>query len=171
MQADGKKLLWLVMLSLVVILLLDFRDLFATVVCLACLVAGIFITLGIMWAYDLKVGLFNMVVLPTALGIGIDGATHIYHRFKEEGPDRIWFILKTTGNSVIAAALTTVAGFVGLAFVDHAGIRSLGQLAFISITVCMASAIGILPGLLTYSKYKPKSVESEPKGAESEPKA
>lgn len=161
-QADGRKLLWLVMLSLVVILLLDFRDLFATVVCLACLVAGVFITLGIMWAYDLKVGLFNMVVLPTALGIGIDGATHIYHRFKEEGPDRIWFILKTTGNSVIAAALTTVAGFVGLAFVDHAGIRSLGQLAVISITVCMAAAIGILPGLLTYSKYKPG--KSEPKG-------
>ncbi len=160
-QADGRKLLWLVMLSLVVILLLDFRDLFATVVCLACLVAGIFITLGIMWAYDLKVGLFNMVVLPTALGIGIDGATHIYHRFKEEGPDRIWYILKTTGNSVIAAALTTVAGFVGLAFVDHAGIRSLGQLAVISITVCMAAAIGILPGLLTYSKYKPG--KSEPK--------
>jgi predicted RND superfamily exporter protein len=170
-QADGKKLLWLVMLSLVVILLLDFRDLFATVVCLACLVAGILITLGIMWAYDLKVGLFNMVVLPTALGIGIDGATHIYHRFKEEGPDRIWFILKTTGNSVIAAALTTVAGFIGLAFVDHAGIRSLGQLAVISITVCMAAAIGILPGLLTFSKYKPKSGESGPKGAEAEPKA
>ena len=168
-QADGK-LLWLVMLSLIVILLLDFRDLFATVVCLACLVAGILITLGIMWAYDLKVGLFNMVVLPTALGIGIDGATHIYHRFKEEGPDRIWFILKTTGNSVIAAALTTVAGFIGLAFVDHAGIRSLGQLAVISITVCMAAAIGILPGLLTFSKYQPKRAEGEPKAAEAEPK-
>lgn len=156
-QDDGRKLLWLVMASLVVILLLDFRDLFATVVCLLCLVAGIFITLGIMWAYDLKVGLFNMVVLPTALGIGIDGATHIYHRFREEGADRIWYILKTTGNSVIAAALTTVAGFVGLAFVDHAGIRSLGQLAVISITVCMAAAIGILPGLLTFSRRKAES--------------
>ena len=35
----------------------------------------------------------------------------------------------------------------------------------------MAAAIGILPGLLTFSKYKPKVAAGEPKVAESEPQA
>jgi hypothetical protein len=152
------------MVSLVLVLLLDFRNLFATAICLVALAAGSLITVAWMWLFDMKLGLFNMVVLPTALGIGIDGATHIYHRYTEEGRDRLWFILRTTGNSVVAAALTTVSGFVGLLFVDHQGIRTLGQLAVVSISVCMVASIGLLPGLLTLARDRRVQREESPAG-------
>jgi predicted RND superfamily exporter protein len=163
-QADGERIFWLVMVSLVLVLLLDFRNLFATAICLVALAAGSLITVAWMWLFDMKLGLFNMVVLPTALGIGIDGATHIYHRYTEEGRDRLWFILRTTGNSVVAAALTTVSGFVGLLFVDHQGIRTLGQLAVVSISVCMVASIGLLPGLLTLARDRRVQREESPAG-------
>jgi predicted RND superfamily exporter protein len=150
-QADGKSLIVYVTIALFLTLLIDFRRLGPTLVCMLTLASSVALTVLGMVVFDIKLGLYNMVVLPTALGTGIDASIHLYHRFEEEAAGRLGNVLATTGVSVAASSLTTVAGFVGLMLVDHKGVQTIGQLAVIGIAASMISAVTILPAILTFT--------------------
>ncbi|MBM4388531.1 MAG: MMPL family transporter, partial [Deltaproteobacteria bacterium] len=100
--------------SLAVDIFIDRKNLLRTVLVLSPVTGGLFLTLGAMYLLDLKINLFNMVVLPTMIGIGVDNGLHIYHRYKEEGAGSIAFVLKHTGPPIFMASLTTVIGFTGV---------------------------------------------------------
>jgi predicted RND superfamily exporter protein len=154
-QADGRRLAVVVTLVIFVILLLDFRRLGPAVACLLTLTSGVIITLTLMVAFDVKLGLYNMVVLPTILGTGIDASIHLYHRHLEEGPGRIDRVMQTTGVAVLASSATTLAGFVGLLLVEHRGVISIGALAVCGMAAVVASAITIMPAALSLPRGRP----------------
>ncbi len=99
---------------------------------------------------DLKLGVYNMLVVPTALGVGIDGSVHLYHRFKRLGPKYAEAPLGHTGKAVIASSITTAAGFAGLFFIAHGGLRTIANFATLSIILTLAGILTILPGLLIW---------------------
>jgi predicted RND superfamily exporter protein len=101
-----------------------------------------------MVATGTKVGMYNMIVLPVVVGISIDGAIHLYHRFHEETRLSLGQLMRTTGLAVVAATLANCAGFVGLLFQQHMGIRSIGVLALIGMSAGLIAVILFMPGLL-----------------------
>ena len=52
------------------------------------------------------------------------------------------------------AAITTMAGFVGLCFADHAGLRSIGNLAMVGVTICTVASIILLPVLFGLLEHR-----------------
>ncbi|MCA9565770.1 MAG: MMPL family transporter, partial [Myxococcales bacterium] len=126
-KADGLRMGKFVAIILVLMLLASLRSIRGTIICMVTLGAAFFLTLGAMVVTGTKVGMYNMIVLPAVLGVSIDGAIHIYHRYSADG--RIGHVMRTTGVAVAAASITTACGFGGLIFQSHMGIQSIGFLA------------------------------------------
>lgn len=147
-QADGRRLPFYVVAALALLLLLDLRSVRGVLVCLVTLGSAAAMTAGAMALLDVRVGLFNMIVLPMVLGLGVDGAIHMVHRSRELGVERMAEVLRSTGYAVWASSLTTVAGFVGLVLVTHKGVNSIGALALIGIAAVLVAVLGLLPALL-----------------------
>jgi predicted RND superfamily exporter protein len=104
--------------------------------------------LAIMAALGIRLNIFNMVVLPTVLGIGIDNGIHIYHRFCEEGRHHVRHVIRTTGGAAFLTTLTTMLGFAGTLTASNQGLQSLGLVACIGLFACMISSLTVFPALL-----------------------
>jgi predicted RND superfamily exporter protein len=148
-KSDALTLTPVVFVVLFLILLLDLRSLKGALVCLLTMGVALLWTVGGMVLFDIRLGLYNMVLLPMVLGTGIDGAIHLYHRYKELGPRRVGHVFSNTGASVAASSITTLVGFVGLLFVEHLGIQSIGYLAVVGISATLLAVFAFMPGLLT----------------------
>lgn len=148
MIGDGERMVVLAVIAIVLLLAADLRSLSG--VALSVLSLG----LGLSWAFGLaewlgwKLGVFNMLVIPVALGLGIDGAIHVYHRYRRDPTTFATSPLGVTGFAVLASSLTTVAGFSGLLFVSHRGLATIGQLAVAAVGLTLAAVLGVLPGAL-----------------------
>ncbi len=145
--AESKIAVCLAMLAVFALVLIDVRSLRATLLILTPLVTALLWLGGIMYFTGIKFNFFNMVVLPSIIGIGIDNGVHIYHRYKEEGSGSVWFVIKSTGMPVIASVVTTMLGFLGLVFAQHNGLNSIGNLAVIGLSMTLLAAITLLPAI------------------------
>jgi hypothetical protein len=151
-KRDGVLMTGAASLVVLVILLVDLRSARKALLVFLPLVVGVLWTGGAMHLLGLKLGIYNMLVLPTLLGIGIDASVHLYHAYEEHGPGSLRYVLGTTGVAIVVAAATTGVGFVGMAVVDHAGLRSIGILAIVGIGCCLAAALLVLPLLLALAE-------------------
>lgn len=100
-------------------------------------------TYGAMGWLGLKLGMFNIVVIPALLSNTVDATIHLYHRRMELGAGRIGEIYHATGSSVLAGTLTNAFGFLALIVVAHQGLNTIGILA------CMGYMAGISIMFLT----------------------
>ncbi len=120
------------------------------------LLAMIPLVVGVLWMllgmefFGFRLNFYNLVVLPAVLGIGNDAGVHIVHRYREEGPGSLRFILRSTGEHVFMSSLTTMIGFGGLLLSFHPGLRSIGQLAVLGIGTTLVAALVFLPALLQW---------------------
>lgn len=149
-QADGRRLPLFVAAALFLLLLVDLRSLRLAVLGVVTVGLAALLARAAMGVLDVKVGLYNMVVLPMVMGLGIDGVIHLIHRIRDLGILRVRDALRTTGVAVLASGLTTAAGFVGLLFTSHLGVRSIGELALIGILAVLVVVLGVLPGALSW---------------------
>ena len=109
--------------------------------------AGITMMLGSMIVLGLRLNFFNIVVLPTMIGIGVDYGVHYYRRWVELDGDTA----KTQHElfePLTSCTLTTMMGYAGLIFSHHPGLRSIGDLAVLGVACCWITAVLLLPGLL-----------------------
>jgi predicted RND superfamily exporter protein len=105
--------------------------------------------LGAMGAADLKFTLFNMPILPAILGIGVDNGIYLADTVRRTHgePDALAKALQETGGAILAATFTTVAGFAAFMVADSAGLRGIGAVASLGITLAAISALLVLPTL------------------------
>ena len=167
-KSDAADLGLYVALALLIILIIDLRSVRGVVACMSALTVAVVITIGAMVLFDIKIGLYNMIVLPTVLGVGIDGAIHLYHRAEEVGVERMELALRTTGMAVAASSITTAAGFFGLMLVKHRGVQTIGQLAVVGILASFIAVWTVLPAMLVW--MSPKRDEAPPE-AQAPPEA
>ena len=69
-QADGKMLAIYVSLAILLVLLIDLRDIRAALICLSTIAAAAGVTLLGMQVFGIKLGLYNIVVLPRFWALG-----------------------------------------------------------------------------------------------------
>ncbi len=103
------------------------------------LTAGFVIFIGALALLEIPLNIFNIVVLPTIFGIGVDTAIHLVHRLDEGGSVRE--ALRTTGSAAAVSSLTTAVGFFALTFVSNEGLVSIGWVAVIGILVSYATSV------------------------------
>ena len=110
---------------------------------------------GLMTVLGLKLNFYNLVVLPTVLGIGDDSGIHIVHRYQEERRGSIRRVLRSTGEHIAMSACTTMVGFGGLLLSMYPGLRSIGELAVLGIALTLVAALVVLPALLQWLEDRP----------------
>lgn len=145
---DGKTMTLLTVGAVLLLLLLDLRNLVGALGCFLALVTGVVWAFGVAELVGWKLGVFNVLVVPVAIGMGIDGSVHLYYRFQRRRDEFLRSPLGVTGLAILASSLTNIAGFTGLLVVSHRGLKSLGQLAVLTIGFTMISVLGLLPGAL-----------------------
>ncbi|NNE45754.1 MAG: MMPL family transporter [Rhodothermales bacterium] len=150
MQRESPLMIALTFLIILVLMLVNFRSVLWALLALVPVVAGMLWMLGTMVLLGIQLDFYNLVILPAILGIGNDAGVHIVHRFRELGKGSIMDVLRSSGEHVVMASLTTMIGFGGLLISMHTGISSIGKLAVIGISATMIAAIILLPALLQW---------------------
>lgn len=107
---------------------------------------GTLLTLGLLGLLtDLfefgKISIYNVIVIPMALGIGIDSTIHMITSWMSDKNLTLRQLMDTTGRNVMASSTTTIAGFVGFLFTTHRGLKGIGDLACISIAMFLITSI------------------------------
>jgi uncharacterized protein len=116
---------------------------------LAPLLLGTAMTAGLMVIFDLKLNLYNLLILPVAFGIGVDGAVYTIYAHEDVASGAADHVrMAENGRALIGATLTTVTGFGSLALSHHLGIVSIGFLGALAIFVTMFTNLVWLPALL-----------------------
>jgi uncharacterized protein len=96
----------------------------------------------------LRVNFLDFVALPITLGLGIDYAINVAHRYDtEENPDPIT-TLRTSGSAVFVCSLTTMIGYGSLLVSDNLAIRGFGTASLIGEITCVLTALVLVPALL-----------------------
>jgi len=128
-ESDARSVGIIASLIIFVILLLDLRSVFGAAVCFFTLMGAVLWTLAIMRLTGINIGVYNLLVLPTLMGTGIDASVYLWHRWKQLGSNRIRYLMGSTGMATVVALLTTAAGFSGLMMSIHPGLRSIAYFA------------------------------------------
>lgn len=145
------------------------------------LLAGISLTMGILWAAGfaaLTVGSLNIMTSMFSvllLGLGIDFSIHmisVYTECRGAGcsiGDALHQTLLKSGNGIITGSLTTACAFLTLMISDSAGMSEFGLVAGSGVIFCMLSTLLALPAMLSLrdkiwirfrrEKYSARSVE------------
>ena len=90
----------------------------------------------------------NIIALPLLLGIGVDSALHILHRYKTALPENGNLLQTSTARAVFFSALTTTVSFGNLASSTHAGTASMGVMLTIGVVSTLICTLLVLPALL-----------------------
>lgn len=146
---DCPRLLALASLVVFLFLVIDRRSLKQALLLSTALAVGVLSFVAALVALGLEFNLFNMIIVPSIIGIGIDNIVHVYHRYKREGAGSMYKVIRKTGFAAMLASLTTAVGFGSSLVSHHVGLRSLGLVAVLGIGATLASAVLFFPALLT----------------------
>ena len=106
---------------------------------------------GLCWAgaglalFRVKVSMVNFVGIPILMGIGIDVVIHLLHRMSEEGPGKVLRALSTTGRAAALSAATTILSFASLSAASNHGVRSLGLMIVLGLSLVTVAAFTAVP--------------------------
>jgi hypothetical protein len=145
---DGRIAFVLALAAIFIAAVIDFRSLRAAGLACLPLVVGLLWTFGVMSVIRLRLNLFNFVILPALLGIGIDYGVHYVHRYHSEGQGHLGRVMRALYWVIFFCAATTIVGFGNMALADHPGLKSLGQLAIIGLACMFFASTYTLPAVL-----------------------
>ncbi len=138
-QRDGKFLLFGTLIAVFLVLLVDFRRPLIALGVLGSVILGVLSIAGGMALTHLSLNFMNAAILPVCVGISLDNAIHVYHRWKEGGAGSIPRVLGQTMAANALASSTNLIGFAALALTSHEGLRSVAYLAMIGVTATYVS--------------------------------
>lgn len=136
----------LVLIALVLYAVL--RRVAEVVIVMAPLVLAGLLTTAVMVVQGQAFNFANVIALPLLMGIGVDSALHLLHRFKTLGLQDGPLLGTSTARAVLFSALTTMASFGNLAVSPHAGTASMGVVLTIGLAMTLLCTLVVLPALL-----------------------
>lgn len=136
------------------------RSLALTLLTLLPLGLALWWMVGLMGTFGIKFTLFNMPILPAILGIGVDNGVYLTDTIRRTHgePEALTRALQETGGAILAATFTTVAGFAAFMAADSAGLRGIGAVASLGITLAAISALVVLPTLWVLGQRRRRRV-------------
>jgi len=135
-----------------------------SVAVLAGTASGSLLMVAVCALLGLKVNFLDFVALPITLGLGIDYAINVAHRYDHEDiPDPIT-TLRTSGSAVFVCSLTTIIGYGSLLVSDNLAIRGFGTASLIGEIACVFTALVLVPAILALGRRHPR-VHASPSSA------
>jgi hopanoid biosynthesis associated RND transporter like protein HpnN len=135
-------------LVIVVVLLLDFRDLGRTLIAMTPLLMGVVLSLGILGLCDVPLNPANMIAFPLILGVGVDNGVHVLHDYLIRRAEGRSMISHAIGRGVLVKALTTMIGFGTLMISTERGLVGLGFILTLGVGCSMLASLVFLPAVL-----------------------
>jgi len=148
-KKDGLPLLLVAAVVVLIFLALDLRRLKHVVLVALPLAVGMGSFAFVVHLWEMELNMFNLIVVPSIIGIGIDNAVHIFHRKRSEGRGSTMVVIRTTGMAALVASLTTGIGFGSALVSQNLGLRSLGTMAIIGISATFLASTVFFPSLLS----------------------
>lgn len=136
---------FIVITTLLWLILRSFKD--VAMVLSPLILAGLLTTAASV-IFSLPFNFANIIALPLLLGIGVDSALHMLHRYKTALPDNGNLLQTSTARAVLFSALTTTVSFGNLATSTHAGTASMGVMLTIGIVATLVCTLLVLPAML-----------------------
>lgn len=136
---------FVVITALLFLILRSFRD--VAMVLSPLILAGLLTTAASV-VFSLPFNFANIIALPLLLGIGVDSALHMLHRYKTALPANGNLLQTSTARAVLFSALTTTVSFGNLAASSHAGTASMGVMLTIGIVATLVCTLLVLPAML-----------------------
>lgn len=144
--SEGPWLVFGMLLLVLAICWLDFRNLREALITMSPVLFGFLITGFVLAITDTKINFYNMVALASLGSIVVDNSIHFYHRYRSLGSARgASYAISPT---VTTCTFTSIFGYLGMTAADHSGIRSLGELAVLGLLCCLVSAVVFFPAWL-----------------------
>jgi predicted RND superfamily exporter protein len=150
---EGPWLLALIAVGIVAVVVIQQRSLRHASWMLLPLAAGLTLCLGVMALLGWTLNVFNLVAIPPLLGLGVDHGVHYYSRWRESGGATAQVQAELMGPLTVCT-LTTIMGYVGMAFASHPGLRSIGAITCLGLACMWLTALGLLPGLLEFRRAR-----------------
>ena len=144
-QEDGRTASIFAVIVVFLILVADFRNIKLAVITILPLLGSFLTLFGIMAVTGIKFDFVNIIVVPLLIGIGIDDAVHISHRYLREGKGKMDLVIARTGTALLMTTLTTVFGFASFIPSIMRAMRSTG------IVLSLAMAIAFLYSVFFHS--------------------
>jgi predicted RND superfamily exporter protein len=111
-------------------------------------IAGALFMVALCALLDLKVNFLDFIALPITLGIGIDYAINVAHRYLNADTPDVATTLRTSGSAVFVCSMTTMIGYGSLLVSDNLAIRGFGAASLLGEVTCVLTALVLVPALL-----------------------
>ena len=124
------------------------------------LLVGVQLTLGCAALFTTGLNLITVSFAAIIVGLGVDFAIHIYHRYHHERAsgkqpsEAVEIALTRTGTGVWTGGLTTIAAFLTLLLARIEGIVELGVLVAAGLFFCLLSITLVLPSFLVWAERR-----------------
>jgi predicted RND superfamily exporter protein len=148
MLEDGALALGLTLVVVSLVLWADLRRPMDALLALSPLLLALLWATGLMYVFEIRLNLYNMIAFPTVVGMGVDNGVHLLHRYREAGPGSLRLVLRTTGMTLGATSVANMVGFFGCLSANHPALTSISVMALIGMSCCLIASWTLLPALL-----------------------
>jgi predicted RND superfamily exporter protein len=147
-EVDGLMAAVAALIAIIILLFADFKNIKLTFLTILPLFMSMGSLLGIMVIFDIKFDFINIISIPLLIGIGIDDAVHINHRYLQEGKGNMDKTISATGSAVLLTTLTTIIGFASFIPAIMRAMRSTGIVLTIAMALAFLFSILMHPSML-----------------------
>ncbi len=151
---DGIRSSIAAVIMIFLILLLDFRNLKLALITLIPLGASFLVLFGIMGLTGIKFDFVNIISVPLLIGIGIDDAVHINHRYLLEGRGSMSRVIGKTGTALLLTSLTTIIGFASFLPSPMRAMKSTGIVLSLAMAIAFINSILLHPSIIIFVTEK-----------------
>lgn len=153
---EGPKITLVSLLVVIILVAVNFRRSFTTVMIIFTLLVGIIWLIGAIAVFNIKLNFLNFVALPISFGIGVDYGINMYQRYRLEGKGSMPHVTKTTGMAVMLCSSTTIIGYSVLMVSSSKALQSFGVVAVMGEFTCLIAALVAMPALVNYLESRKK---------------
>lgn len=125
------------------------RGLRATALVLFSLATGMCWMGALLHLSGVKINFLNFIAVPITLGVGVDYAINLVHRWRVQGYGQVPTIVRETGGAVVLCSMTTTLGYLALMQSVNPAVRSFGLAAVFGEITCLVAVVVVLPAILT----------------------
>ncbi len=147
-EVDGVRSAIVAIIVVFFILLIDFRNVKLVILTMITLLLSFLTLFGFMALAGIKFDFINIIVVPLLIGIGVDDAVHINHRYLYEGKGRMKVVIGKTGTALMITSLTTIVGFASFIPSVMRAMRSTGIVLSLAMAIAFLFSVLVHPGLL-----------------------
>lgn len=142
---DLRRIGWAGALLVAGVVLLYFRNLRESLLCLMPLAAAIPTALALTRLLGVTLTQTAVCFVAVVLGIGIDDAVHVFVRLRRGAADSA-SVIREIGPALTLTSLSTAIGFGCLAFSSLPVLKSMGESIALGVLACWFFSIFLLPG-------------------------